>query len=226
MRIGILGTGVVGRTLAAALAERHDVTVGTRDPATAAKRTDVAPREAESFADWTAEHRDVSIATFADAARHGELIVNATAGAGSLDALRMAGEDNVADKILVDVANPLDFSSGMPPTLFVSNTDSLAERIQRALPAAQVVKTLNTVTASVMVDPDGVAGGEHTMFVAADDASARARVAAFLREELGWRHVLDLGDLAAARAMEMYLPLWIRLMGTLEGPMFNVSVVT
>lgn len=225
MRIGILGTGVVGRTLAAALDERHDVAIGTRDPAAAAKRTDAGPREAESFADWSAAHSGVEIASFADAADHAEeLVINATAGDASLDALHMAGAEALAGKLLVDVSNPLDFSAGFPPSLFVSNTDSLAERIQRAFPTAKVVKTLNTVTANVMVDPGAVADGEHAMFVAAEDAASRSRVASFLGEEFGWRHVVDLGDLSAARAMEMYLPLWLRLMGALDGPMFNIAI--
>ena len=227
MRIGVLGTGVVGRTLGGRLAERgKDVVMGSRDPSALAGRTEPDRRGNESFAEWHGMHPDVRLATFGESAAHGEVIVNATAGAASLDALRLAGEDNLEGKVLLDISNPLDSSQGFPPSLFVSNTDSLAERIQRAYPRAWVVKSLNTVTAAIMVDPGLVAGGDHTAFVSGDDPEAKGRVTSLLRDDFGWRHVIDLGDITTARAAEMYLPLWLRLMGVLETPMFNVSVVT
>lgn len=227
MRIGVLGTGVVGRTLAGKLEERgQDVVMGSRDPSALAGRTEPDPMGNESFADWHRKHPVVRLATFAESAAHGEMIVNATAGAASLDALRAAGEDNLEGKVLIDVSNPLDFSGGFPPSLFVSSTDSLAEGIQRAFPRARVVKSLNTVTAAVMVDPSMVAGGEHAAFVSGDDHAAKEQVTSLLRDQFGWRHVIDLGDITSARAAEMYLPLWLRLMGVLETPMFNVSIVT
>jgi 8-hydroxy-5-deazaflavin:NADPH oxidoreductase len=148
MRIGVLGTGVVGRTLAGKLAERgNDVVMGSRDPSALAGRTEPERMGNESFAEWHGKHPVVRLATFAESAAHGQMVVNATAGAASLEALRSAGEDNLAGKVLLDVSNPLDASQGFPPPLFVSNTDSLAERIQRAFPRARVVKSLNTVTA-------------------------------------------------------------------------------
>jgi 8-hydroxy-5-deazaflavin:NADPH oxidoreductase len=225
MQIGILGTGMVGQALAAKLAEAgHEVVVGTRDPATTLAREEPDGYGNPPFRVWHAQHPGVKLASFADAAAHGELIVNATAGAASLDALRLAGQANLAGKVLIDIANALDFSGGMPPSLLVANTDSLAEGIQRAFPAVRVVKALNTMTAGVMVNPGQLGGGDHAVFVCGDDPEAKALVTGILRE-LGWRDVLDLGDLSAARATEMVLPIWLRLMGALQTPMFNFKVV-
>jgi 8-hydroxy-5-deazaflavin:NADPH oxidoreductase len=225
MQIGILGTGMVGQALAAKLAEAgHEVVVGTRDPATTLARDEPDGYGNPPFRVWHAQHPGVKLASFADAAAHGELLVNATAGAASVDALRLAGQANLAGKVLIDIANALDFSGGMPPSLLVANTDSLAEGIQRAFPAVRVVKALNTMTAGVMVNPGQLGGGDHAVFVCGDDPEAKALVTGILRE-LGWRDVIDLGDLSAARATEMVLPIWLRLMGTLQTPMFNFKVV-
>jgi predicted dinucleotide-binding enzyme len=213
MRIGLFGTGMVGQAVGSRLVEvGHDVVMGARDAAN--------PRAAE----WSAASGGRA-GTFADAAAHGEVLVNATSGAGSLDALAAAGAPNIAGKVLVDIANPLDFSGGFPPSLTVVNTDSLAERIQRAYPDARVVKTLNTVNADIMVRPDRVPG-EHDVFVAGDDADAKGTVRDLLRA-FGWPDgsIIDLGGLQAARGMEMYLPLWLNLMGALGTARFNIRVV-
>jgi len=214
MRIGVFGTGTVGRTLASALLRGgHEVRLGSR---TAGNSAAVA---------WAANvGGPASEGTFADAAGFGELLINATAGAASLSALEMAGEEQLAGKVLIDVANPLDTSQGMPPTLTVCNDDSLGEQIQRALPDVRVVKALNTVTAAVMVDPSLV-DGSHTIFVAGDDTTAKAQVGELLYE-FGWPagSILDLGDISAARGMEMYLALWLRLWGTVGSPILNVEV--
>src|SRR5207244_8532274 len=132
----------------------------------------------------------VKLGSFAEAAVHGEVVINATGGTASLDALALAGAANLAGKILIDVANPLDYSRGMPPSLSVCNTDSLAEQIQRAYPEARVVKTLNTTSAIVMVNPRGVAGGDHHVFVSGNDAAANASVTGYLRDWVGWEQVL------------------------------------
>lgn len=155
MRIGILGTGMVGQALAAKLAQAgHEVMVGTRDPAATLARDEPHPVYGiPPFSVWYEPHPDAKLGRFADAAAHGELVVNATAGETSLDALRQAGEANLAGKVLVDIANALDYSQGMPPSLFVANTDPLGERIQRAFPTVRVVKTLNTMNALLMVNP-------------------------------------------------------------------------
>jgi hypothetical protein len=161
--------------------------------------------------------------TFADAAAHGEIVFNCTAGMASLEALNAAGSKNLSGKTLVDVSNPLDFSKGMPPTLSVCNNESLAEQIQRAFPAAKVVKTLNTVNASVMVNP-ALIPGVHTMFVSGNDSAAKAEIINLLKSGFGWKDVLDLGDITGARAQEMFLPLWLRLYMTLQTPNVNIQV--
>ena len=166
----------------------------------------------------------MGLATFGEAAAHGEMVVNATAGAVSLEALDMAGEEYLTGKVLVDISNPLDFSEGMPPTLSVSNTDSLGEQIQRRFPEAKVVKTLHTMNAYLMVDPAQLAGGEHTVFVCGDDAEAKEAVSELLRS-FGWTDIIDLGDISTARGTEMLLPIWVRLFGALQKPIFNFKIV-
>lgn len=224
MKIGVFGTGMVGQAIAGKLADNgHDVMVGTRDAAALLARNEPDAMGNPPFSAWHSRYARVQVGAFADAAAHGELLFNATNGSGSLPALEAAGAANLGGKVLVDISNPLDFSHGFPPSLFVCNTDSLAEQIQRAHPALRVVKALNTVTARLMVNPALIAGA-HDVFVAGNDAEAKATVTALLRDEFGWQSVLDLGDLSAARALEMYLPFWLRLMGTLGTPVINVKV--
>lgn len=213
MRIGILGTGVVGSTIATRLvAVGYDVRMGSRSAG------------GEKATQWVRQAGGQSSeGTFADAAAHGEIVFNCTSGAGSLDALRAAGSKNLSDKVLVDVANPLDFSHGMPPTLFVCNTDSLGEQIQRAYPQTKVVKTLNTVTSAVMVNPSLIAA-EQTMFISGNDTAAKETVIGLLKRDFGWQKVFDLGDITGARAQEMHLALWLRLFVTLQTPNVNIDV--
>lgn len=226
MKIAILGTGIVGKTIAHKLSSLgHDVWIGTRDPAATLARTAPGAFGDAPLASFVAEHPTVKVATLADAARHAELVFNATSGQGALEAARLAGPANLEGKIVVDLSNPLDFSRGMPPSLAVCNDDSLGEQLQRALPGARVVKTLNTVNAYLMVDPGLLAGGDHTMFVCGDDPAAKGTVTSMLREWFGWKDVLDLGDITQSRGTEMYLPLWVRLYGALQNPMFSIKVV-
>lgn len=225
MKIAVLGTGTVGRTLAGKLSELgHEVVVGTRDPQATLARSEPDAMGNPPFSTWQAEHTGVRLASFADAAAEGELVVNATGGGGSLDALAQAGSANLAGKVLLDVSNPLDFSQGFPPSLFVKDTDSLAEQIQRAFPEARVVKSLNTMTAALMVDPTRAAGGDHSTFVSGDDPASKQIVVELLTS-LGHTDVIDVGDLSTARGVEMLLPLWVRLMGTLGTPYFNFKIV-
>ncbi len=224
MKIAVIGTGMVGRALASRTAELgHDVVIGTRDPDATLARTEPDQMGNPPFATWSAEQPGIALLPLADAAAHGELVVNATSGGGSLDALQAAGESNLAGKVLLDIANPLDFSNGFPPTLFVKDTDSLGEQIQRAFPQSKVVKTLNTLSASVMVDPAAL-DGDHSLFVSGDDAVAKATVTELLRS-FGWNDVIDLGDLSSARGTEMLLPIWLRLMGALGTAQFNFKIV-
>lgn len=215
MKIGVLGTGMVGQAIAGKLvALGHDVKMGARSATN------------EKAVAWAkAAGAKASTGTFADAAAFGELVWNCTAGGGSLEALSAAGADNLRGKILVDIANPLDFSKGMPPSLFVSNTDSLGERIQAAFPDTKVVKALNTINCQVMVDPGRVAGGGHDTFVSGNDAAAKGRVTEILRGWFGWKRVVDLGDITTARGTEGYLLLWIRMWGALQTADFNIKIV-
>ena len=215
MRFGVLGTGMVGQAIGGKLVSLgHEVSMGSRQAGN------------EKAVAWAAEAGDgAGEGTFADAAGFGEVLVNATAGTASLEALEAAGAENLAGKVLIDVSNPLDFSQGMPPVLSVCNDDSVAERIQRAFPDARVVKALNTINADVMVAP-GDLGGSTTVFVCGNDEGAKAQVVELLRS-FGWGegNVLDLGDVTAARGTEMYLPLWLRMYGALGTGQFNISVV-
>lgn len=214
--IAVLGTGPVGRAVAGRLAQLgHSVTVGTRDPGGTATRAD--------YAGWAAEHPQVRLATFSDAASGADLVVNASGGDVALGILESAGTQNLAGKVLLDISNPLDGSAGFPPTLFVKDDDSLGEMIQRAHPDARVVKSLNTMNNSLMVDPQRL-GEDSTVFVSGDDAEAKATVVQLLRQ-LGHGDVIDLGGIDTARGPEMWLPLWIRINLALGGNDFNIKVV-
>ena len=216
MDIAVLGTGSAGRTIAARLNELgHHVVVGTRDPGATAGR--------EDYAAWAAAEPGIELASYEDAAAGAELAFVVTSGLTALDVLDQAGSENLAGKVLVDVSNPLDFSQGFPPSLFVKDTDSLAEQLQRAHPQARVVKALNTMNASVMVRPDSLSEPT-SVFVSGDDAEAKATVTGLL-ESFGHTDVIDLGDLSTARGAEMYLPLWLRLMGSLGTASFNIKIV-
>ena len=201
MRIGVLGTGMVGQAIAGRLeALGHDVRVGSRTEGDGA-------------------------VVFAEAAAHGELLFNCTSGAASLEALAAAGERNLAGKTLIDVSNPLDFSSG-GPALFTTSTESLGERIQAAFPDTRVVKSLNTVNCNLMVDPASLPG-DHVIFVCGNEEVAKAQ-ARDLLGELGWppERVIDLGDITGARGAEMYVMLWVRLWGVVGSAHFNVALLS
>jgi hypothetical protein len=221
----VLGTGNVGKSLGAALTRRgHDVMIGTRD--VRRKMEEKASEENPvSFHDWLSKNKKVRLGTFAEAAGHGEILVNATAGHGSIEALSKVKPADLRDKILIDISNPLGPWSEGQLTLFVANDDSLAEMIQRAHPQARVVKALNTLTAHLQVNPAGLAGGDHDIFVAGNDAEARDRVVRFLRDEFGWRTVIDLGDLTAARGLEMMVMVWVKIWGALGTSDFNYKIV-
>jgi 8-hydroxy-5-deazaflavin:NADPH oxidoreductase len=214
MKIGVLGTGMVGRMLGSKLVELgHEVSMGSRDP------------DNEDARAWAAAAGETASAgIFAEAAEFGEVVFNCTAGMHSVEALDAAGAENLDGKVLIDVANSLDFSQGRPPTLGIVNTESLGERIQAAHPEARVVKALNTVNCEVMVDP-AIVPGDHVIFVCGDDEGAKAEATRLLGG-FGWPgdRVIDLGDISQARGPEMYLPLWLRLMGPLDTIHFNIAL--
>ncbi|MFE5767162.1 NADPH-dependent F420 reductase [Streptomyces sp. NPDC056485] len=217
MRYAVLGTGIVGRTVADRLVSLgHDVVIGTRDPEATLARTE--------YAEWQEAHPRVGLAPFPEAARHGDVLVNATGGQVSVAALTEADAAHLDGKVLIDIANPLDFSRGFPPTLDPVDDDSLGELLQRTFPGLRVVKTLNTMNCRVMVDPARVPG-EHTVFLSGEDADAKKSVRELLYS-FGWPEVsvLDLGGIESARGTEMLLPIWLRLMGTLGHADFNFHI--
>src|SRR4051812_15968212 len=214
MKIGVLGTGMVGKAIATKLVEvGHDVRMGSRTA------------DNEDATAWAGENGDrASNGTFADAAAFGETLFNCTGGMVSLAALEGAGEDNIGEKVLIDVSNPLDFSHGMPPSLSVANTDSVAEQLQRRFPQAKVVKSLNTMNFAVMVDPAGVPG-YHNVFVSGDDEQAK-RTTKDVLNQFGWADdtIIDLGDIKSARGAEALVLFWVFLRGALGGNQFNLAV--
>lgn len=224
MKIGILGTGMVGRAHAARLAELgHNVTLGTRDVDATRKVIEADQMGNPPFAEWEAAHESVTLKTFAEAAQESEMVLNALKGEVSLETLRSIA-DELQGKVLVDIANPLDFSQGMPPSLSIVNTNSLGEETQKALPGTKVVKAFNTLNAYLQVDPKRLADGKHTLFIAGNDADAKKAVRD-LATEYGWTDVLDLGDITNARGTEMLLPIWLRLWGALQTAEFNFHIV-
>jgi len=214
MKIAVIGTGMVGSTIGTKLIQLgHQVKMGSRTAGN------------EKAAAWSkGAGGQASQGTFADAAAFGEMVFNCTSGEGALPALTAAGAENLDGKVLIDVSNPLDFSQGRPPQLSVCNTDSLGEQIQAAFPGVKVVKTLNTMNCTLMVNPAALPG-EHDVFVSGNDADAKAEVAEKLKSWFGWKNVIDLGDISTARGTEMLLPLWLRLMGALHTAQFNFHVV-
>lgn len=217
MNVAVFGTGMVGDTIGSKLIELgHNVMMGSRT---------VANEKAKTFVDK--HNGNASAGTFADAAKFGEIIFNCTAGVGSMEALKMAGEKNFIDKIIVDISNPLDFSKGMPPSLAIVNTNSLGEEIQKSFPKAKVVKALNTMWCGLMVNPLMINGGDHNTFISGNDSDAKEKVKEFLKS-FGWleKNILDLGDITKARGTEMYLPLWLSIYGATNNGAFNIKMVS
>lgn len=216
MNIAVLGTGMVGHTIGSALIQLgHSVKMGSRTKGN------------EKAVAWAAANgANASEGSFSDAAAFGEIIFVCTKGDGTLDALRTAGAANLAGKVLVDISNPLDFSKGMPPSLFISNTDSLGEQIQRTFPDARVVKTLNIVNCEVMVNAGKSSPGDRgTMFVSGNDAEAKQLVVNNFLTPWGWNDVIDLGDITTARGTEMLLPIWVRTWAATGNGHFSFKIV-
>ncbi|NJM94252.1 MAG: NAD(P)-binding domain-containing protein [Cytophagales bacterium] len=217
MKIAVFGTGMVGDTIGSKLvALGHAVMMGSRT---------ADNEKAKAFVDKNGNK--ASAGTYQEAAAFGEIIFNCTAGGGSLEALGMAGENNINGKIIVDIANPLDFSKGMPPSLSVANTTSLGEEIQKSFPQTKVVKTLNTMWCGLMVNPNMINAGDHSVFICGNDASAKGEVRTILKS-FDWsdKNILDLGDITAARGTEMFLPLWLRIYGATNSGAFNIKIVS
>ncbi len=217
MKIAVLGTGNVGDTIGSKLIEMgHSIMMGSRT---------ADNEKANAFV--TKHNGKASAGTFADAAEFGEIIFNCTAGLGSIVAFTMAGEKNLNGKIIVDIANPLDFSNGMPPSLSIVNTNSLGEEIQKLFPQTKVVKALNTMWCGLMVNPAMINGGDHSTFICGNDGDAKEKVKEILKS-FGWldQNILDLGDISKARGTEMYLPIWLSIYGATNNGAFNIKIVS
>jgi 8-hydroxy-5-deazaflavin:NADPH oxidoreductase len=214
MKIGVLGTGMVGSTLASKLvALGHEVRMGAREAKNA---------KAKAWAESAG--RASSSGDFADAAAFGEMVLSCTLGEKAVGALQAAKSENLRGKVVIDVSNPLDFSKGMPPRVLTGPAgESLGEQIQQAFPDARVVKALNTVNVGVMVDPRRL-GAESDLFLCGNDAAAKTKVAALLKE-MGWTRIHDLGPIASARGTEAYLLFWLALMNAFKTADFNVRIV-
>jgi 8-hydroxy-5-deazaflavin:NADPH oxidoreductase len=228
MKIAIFGTGMVGQTLAVALAAQgHSVTIGTRDVVASLANTQPNSYGMPGFGAWQQQHKAFLVASFADAAAWGDLLINATNGAVILDILKEVPATHLDSKVMIDAANSLDFSQGMPPRVGIQDRAgaSIGERLQAAHPRLRVVKALNTITARAMLNPAAVQGGHSTLFIAGNDAAAKATVTSLL-QSYGWKDILDLGGISSAAATELIMPLWLRVWGTLgQTTVFNFKVV-
>ena len=226
MKIAVFGTGMVGQTIAEKLVSLgHEVKMATRDVVATLSRTNTDNMGRPGVGEWIKSNSAIKLEMYSEAAAWAEFIVNATNGSGTMPALEAAGEKNLSVKVMLDISNPLDFSKGMPPTLFVCNNDSLGEQIQRKYPDLKVVKSLNTTTANIMVNPN-LLPEPTNIFMNGNDADAKARVKELLKS-FGWEEdrIVDLGDITTARGTEQILPIWIRLYGALQTPMFNFKIV-
>jgi hypothetical protein len=229
MKIAIIGTGVVGKTIASKLVElSHNVMIGTRNVSEKMASTEKDIYGNPPFSEWLKSNSKVRLGSFAEAAAFGELVVNATNGGNSVTALILAGAKNLAGKVLIDIANPLDFSNGMPPRLLqgLNNTNSLGEEIQKTFPETMVVKTLNTMWCGLMINPNLIGKGDHINFISGNSEEAKTRVKKLLNE-LGWpdKNIFDLGDITGARGTEALLPVWLRVNGVLKTGAFNFRIV-
>lgn len=229
MKIAIIGTGIVGKTIASKLVElNHDVMMGTRNVSDKLASTATDNYGNPPFGEWIKTNSKVKLGSFAEAAAFGELVVNATNGSNSITALILAGTKNLAGKVLIDIANPLDFSNGMPPSLLpgLNNTNSLAEEIQRTFPDTMVIKTLNTMWCGLMVNPNLVGNGDHINFISGNNSEAKNKVIKLLNQ-FGWldKNIFDIGDITGARATESLLPIWLKVMGVTKNGAFNFRLV-
>lgn len=225
MKIAILGTGGVGQAFATRLTGLgHQVCLGTRNVSNTLEKTGNG-----SMAEFLEKNPGVKLDTFAGAAAFGELIINVSKGANTHDVINGAGLANLAGKIIIDISNPLDFSKGMPPSLIpeFSNTNSLGEEIQKMVPTAKVVKTLNTMWNGLMLNPNMLADGNHINYICGNDEEAKKEVIKLLNS-FGWKNenLLDLGDITAARATEATLPIWLRVYGAKQSGAFNFRIIS
>jgi 8-hydroxy-5-deazaflavin:NADPH oxidoreductase len=229
MKIAILGTGNVGQTFASKFVELgHEVMLGTRNVEATLARKATDNYGSLPFGEWHSQNEKVQLGTFAETVAFGEIVLNALQGAITISTLKSVNASSFDGKIIIDISNPLDFSKGFPPTLSegLNNDNSLGEEIQKTLPNAKVVKTLNTMYAGLMINPRAL-GEDSTVFVSGNDTDAKATVKEILAS-FGWKdsEILDLGDITTARGTESLLPVWLRIFGATQNGFFNFKVAT
>ena len=227
MKIGIIGSGMVGRAFALRLAELgHDVLVGTRNVSATLSRTEPDGKGIPAWQFWAREHPEVRLVSFSEAAQFAEIVINATEGAVSLHALKETGEENLKEKIILDLALPLSYAPGSTPRLAFANDDSLGEQIQRAFPEARVVKTLNTMSHTIMLNPS-ILPGSHNAFLSGESTEAKETIASLLKQ-FGWPagDIVDLGGIETSRATEMYATLLFQISKVRGNYDFNIAVVS
>lgn len=208
MKIGILGTGGVGRTLAAKLNSLgHEIVIGTRNVEDTLARTSPDGMGAPPFKVWHSQNPKVKLVKFSEAASFGEVLFLATFGDKTAEAISLAGKQNFDNKVVVDVTNPLDFSQGVPPKFTVTLGNSLGEQIQKQISNAKVVKAFNTIGAHIIVNPMREEGSPD-LFIAGNDDDAKKKFIG-LAEQMGWQSVIDLGDISQAFWLEANAMLWI-----------------
>lgn len=227
MNVAVIGTGAVGQAMSKKFSELgHQVFMGTRDVETSRNRKEQDAWGTSGIGSWIEEHPHVDLLTFKDAVKKGnDLLVFGVNGLAAIDALESIGEELLDEKIMIDISNPLDFSQGFPPSLAICNTESLGEKIQNTFPKLKVVKALNTISNPIMGNPQLIKG-DHVVFLCGNDPGAKEKVTEVL-ESFGWtsENIIDLGDISNSRGTEMVLPLWVRLMGKYQSPLFNINVV-
>src|SRR4030066_58402 len=208
MKIGILGTGGVGRTLAAKLnADEHEVMIGTRNIADTMAKNQPDGMGNPPYKEWQKQNSKVKLGTFADAAKFGETIILATYGDVTTNAINLAGNENFNGKLVVDSTNPLDFSKGVPPGFTATLGNSLGEKIQKLIPQAKVVKAFNTIGAHIMVNAKRE-DGSPDILIAGNDEGAKKQFGDLIKS-WGWNSIVDMGDISEAFWLEANAMLWI-----------------
>lgn len=215
MKVGIFGTGVVGRTLAAKFVSDGDsrrdafaeVMIGTRNVEETLAKSQADALGNPSFKEWQKNNPKVKLGTFADTAKFGEMIILATFGDAAKNAIDLAGKENFAAKIVIDTTNPLDVSKGVPPGFTAAPGNSLGEQIQKHIPQAKVVKTFNTMSVHIVVSPKREEG-DPVLLLAGNDESAKKYVGA-IAKKWGWKDLVDFGDISESYWLETFAMIWI-----------------
>ena len=219
MKIGVLGTGVVGEAIASALVNKgHSVMMGSRSAGS------------EKGLAWKKKTGERAFeGSFADAALYGDILFLCLNGAYAYETVKDLSATELTGKIVIDVTNPLDFTQGMPPRILEKfQTESLGEHLQELLPHSFVVKALNTLNYKLMVDARVVNSGNHNLFICGNDINAKNQVKHFLVDNFHWKpeNLVDLGDIKSARCTEAIVPFWVLVWQSLGTPLFNFKVVT